>query len=130
MIQWGDHFGLKINNYYDFEIRGNTFLNLKTVALNAYTAVGISRIAWGNNFTISGNTMKNVNGGIRFSQEAAVNGFQNVPQNLVITGNTLAGKTEAASNVSAIREEDGIAKGISITDKKSVNSIICSNAQN
>ena len=36
-INGGDHFGLEINNYSDFSIKGNTFKNIKDVALNIYT---------------------------------------------------------------------------------------------
>ncbi len=118
VVNGGDHFGLEINNYNNMEIRDNTIANIKSVAINIYTAAGIPGFAWGDNFTISGNTLKNVNRGIRYSHEPAINGFQNVPSNLILDNNTLSGVTETASYIPALWETSGKINGIRVTHNK------------
>jgi hypothetical protein len=122
VINGGDHFGLEINNYNNFEIRGNIISNIKSVAVNIYTAAGIPGFSWGNNFTISGNTLKNVDRSIRYSHEPAANGFQNVPTNLAIESNALSFVTNPNSFVAAIMVENGKVNGLSILSNK-LNSI-------
>jgi hypothetical protein len=89
-VNGSDHLGLEVNNYSDFAIKGNTFKNIKEVAIDVYT--GISNdikkgFAWGDNFTIDSNTIQQCGRGIRYSHEAFPDGFNNTPQNLVIKNN-------------------------------------------
>jgi len=116
-INGGDHFGLEINNYSNFEIRGNSISNIKSVAMNIYTGA-IPGFPWGDNFTITGNTLKNVARGIRYSHEPGTDGVQNVPKNLVIDSNTLSGVTEASGGIPAISEINGMVSGIKVTNNK------------
>jgi len=116
-INGGDHFGLEINNFSNFEIRGNTITNIKSVAVDIYTAV-IPGFPWGDNFTIAGNTLKNVVRGIRFSHEPGTDGIQNVPTNLVLDSNVLSNVTETTSGVPAMAEINGIVNGVKVTGNK------------
>jgi hypothetical protein len=118
VINGGDHFGLEINNYQNFEIRGNTIANIKGVAMDIYTAAGIPGFKWGDNFTIADNTIKTSRRAIRFSHEAAIDGFQNIPTNMVISNNTMSGITEPNTGVPALMEERGKVSGLQVTGNK------------
>ena len=116
VINGGDHFGLEINNYSNFNLRGNSISNIKSVAMNIYTG-SIPGFPWGDNFTISGNTIDTVGRGIRFSHEPGSDGFQYVPQNLIIDSNTLNNVTDSP-NIPAIMVINGNVNGVSITKNK------------
>jgi hypothetical protein len=117
IINGGDHFGLEINNYNNFEIRGNTISNIKGVAVNIYTGV-IPGFPWGDNFTIASNTLKNVARGIRYSHEPGSDGYQSIPKNLVIDSNTLSGVTDTSTGAPAISEVNGKVSGVKVTGNK------------
>lgn len=116
-INGGSHFGLEINNYDNFTIQNNTISNIASVGIDVYTGA-IPGFPWGDNFTISGNKLQNVGRGIRYSHEPGTDGVQNVPKNLVIDSNTLAGVTETAGGVPAISEINGVVNGIKVTNNK------------
>jgi hypothetical protein len=117
LIDGGDHFGLEINNYSNFELRGNTIKNIKSVAMNIYTGA-LPGFPWGDNFTITNNNISDVGRGIRFSHEPGTDGYQYVPQNLVIDNNTLTNVTETASYVPAIWVANGLVNGVQVTNNK------------
>jgi hypothetical protein len=96
-INGGDHFGLEINNYSDFSIKGNTFKNIKDVAVNIYTGAADrvkTGFIWGDNFTVSNNTFQKCGRGVRYSHEAFPDGFNYTPQNLTIKDNTFEDLTD------------------------------------
>lgn len=109
LIDGGDHFGLEINNYSNFELRGNTIKNIESVAMNIYGA-GASDFAWGDNFTIAKNTISNVGRAIRYSH-----GPGNTPQNIIIDSNTLTDVHDSATYVPAIWVTDSTVNGVTIT---------------
>jgi hypothetical protein len=117
LINGGDHFGLEINNYSNFNIRGNTLENIKGNAMNIYTGV-LPGFPWGDNFTIANNTLNNVGRGIRFSHEPGSDGFQYVPQNLIIDNNTLIRVTDPTRGEPAIMVINGNVNGVKITNNK------------
>jgi hypothetical protein len=121
-INGGDHFGLEIDNYNNFEIRGNTFENIKSVAVNIYTAgdkkTVPKRFPWGNNFTIADNIIRSCGRGIRFSHEPFYDGFQYVPHSLVVDNNTINNLTEPNKEVAAIQIIRGKIDGVKLTKNK------------
>jgi hypothetical protein len=118
-INGGDHFGLEIDNYNNFEIRGNTIENIKSVAINIYTAGDKTTIAkgfpWGNNFTIADNIIKSCGRGIRFSHEPFYDGYQYVPHTLVVDNNNLSTLKEPNKDVAAIQIIRGKIDGVNLT---------------
>lgn len=118
VINGGDHFGLEINNYTDFKIQNNTIQNIKEVAMNIYTANVPNQFAWGDNFNISGNTIKTVGRGIRYAHNPYSSGFQNIPKNLVIDGNTLSDVRDPLNFVPAIWVTGGKVDMAKITNNK------------
>lgn len=121
-VNGGDHFGLEIDNYNDFTIKGNTFQNIKQYAMTIYTNGSADIMAkgfsWGDNFTIANNTIQNVAYAIRYAHNAFWDGTQNVPQNLVIDGNTISTVTNTTSYVPVIQVAGGIVNGAKITNNK------------
>lgn len=121
-INGGDHYGLEIDNFNNFEIRGNTIENIKSVAINIYTAGDKDKIKngfpWGDNFTIAGNILKSCGRGIRFSHEPFYDGYQYVPHNLVIDSNTLNTVKEPNKAVPAIAVINGKIDGIKLSQNK------------
>ncbi len=115
----GDHFGLEIDNYNDMEIRGNQFANIKSVAINIYTAGDQGKIAqgfpWGNNFTIADNTIQNSGRGIRFCPSPFFDGTVVTPTHLVIDNNNLSAIEDSNRNVAAIAIMKGKVKDVQIT---------------
>lgn len=122
VINGGDHFGLEIDNYNDIEIRGNHIENIKSVAINMYTAGDEGKIAkgfpWGNNFTIADNVIKNSGRGIRFCPSPFYDGTKVVPKQLVIDNNTLNILKEPNQEVAAIAIINGNVDGARITRNK------------
>ena len=91
-INGGDHLGLEINNYNDFQIKENTIKNVKDTAISIYTgAADIVRIGfpWGDDFIVTNNVIEKCGRGIRYSHESFPDGSNNIPQNVVINDNTL-----------------------------------------
>lgn len=118
-----DIYALEIDNYSDFEIRGNTIQNVKNVAVNIYTNTRAPKgFHWGDNFNISSNTLKNVVRGIRFSPDKFSDGYTFIPRNLIISGNTLTGVTTTTKYLPAISVANGKVNGVKITSNK-LNSI-------
>ena len=115
----GDHFGLEIDNYNDMEIRGNQFLNIKSVAINIYTAGDQGKITqgfpWGNNFTITDNTIKNSGRGIRFCASPFYDGTPVTPNHLVIDNNNLSTIEDPNRDVAAIAVMKGKVNAVQIT---------------
>jgi hypothetical protein len=116
LIDTGEHFGLEINNYSNFSLKGNTIRNIGVVAMNIYTGA-IPGFPWGDNFTIANNTIDNVGRGIRFCPGPGSDGFQYNPQNLVIDNNTLSNVHDEA-NQPAIMIINGNVNGVTITNNK------------
>ncbi len=125
VIRGGDHFGLEIDNYSDFVISGNIIENIKSNAINIYTAgngdIMKSGFAWGDSFTISGNTLKNVGDSIRFDHRPFWDGKQNIPKNLVIDGNIINGVTASNQGTPTINVQGGAFDGLRITRNKLTN---------
>ncbi len=111
VINGGDHFGLEINNYSKFNLRGNRISNIKSVAMNIYTG-GTVDFPWGDNFTIANNIIDTVGRGIRYEHNPDY-----VPQNLVIDSNTLSNVNDVP-NIPAIWVTNGNVNGVSITKNK------------
>lgn len=122
VINGGDHFGLEINNYTDFTLRGNTIQNIKEVAINIYTANVPNLFAWGDNFTIANNNIRNVGRGIRYSHDPYSSGYQNIPKNLIIDSNTLTDVRDPNNSIPAIWVTGGVVNGVKVTNNK-LNSI-------
>jgi hypothetical protein len=118
VVNGGNHFGLEINNYTDFTLRGNTIQNIKEVAINIYTANVPNLFAWGDNFTIANNNIRNVGRGIRYSHDPYSSGYQNVPKNLIIDGNTLSEVRDPLNYVPAIWVTGGVVDGVKVTNNK------------
>jgi hypothetical protein len=122
VINGGDRYGLEIDNYDDFEIRDNTIENIRSVAINIYTAGDKDKIVrgfpWGDNFTIANNIIKSCGRGVRFSHEPFHDGFQYVPRNLVIANNTLNVVREPATQVPAIAVLNGKVDGVKLSQNK------------
>lgn len=105
VIDGGDHYGIEINNYNDVEIRRNRIENIAGVAINIYTASpkgGIKGFAWGNNYTITENVIRNAGRGIRYAHQPFRDGYQNTPRNLVINNNALENIRETDPKIPAI----------------------------
>lgn len=115
-IDGGEHFGLEINNYSNFSLKGNTIRNIASVAMNIYTGA-IPGFPWGDNFSITGNTITNVGRGIRYAHTAGSDGFQYVPKNLVIDNNTLD-DVHDVPRVPAIWVTGGAVNGVTVTNNK------------
>src|SRR5690606_3429720 len=112
-----DHYGLEINNYEDFHIRGNTLQNIKEFAMNIYTAGGdriAGSFAWGDNFTIEKNTINNVGRALRFAHTVWPNGYRNTPKNLIIQDNTISRVNERNTSVAAIAVSGGAFNGLKV----------------
>jgi hypothetical protein len=122
VVNGGDHFGLEIDNYSDFTIKGNTFQNIKEYAMTIYTngsgELMKSGFPWGDNFSIVGNTIKNVAYAIRYAHKPFWDGTQNIPKNLVIDGNTISNVTNTTSYVPLIYVGGGVFNGVKITNNK------------
>ena len=118
VINGGDHFGLEINNYTDFKIQNNIIQNIKEVAMNIYTANVPNRFNWGDDFIISGNTIKNVGRGIRYAHSPYSDGYQNIPKNLVIDSNVLTDVHDPLNFVPAIWVTGGKVDVAKITNNK------------
>jgi hypothetical protein len=122
VINGSDHYGFEIDNYDNVEIRDNTIENVKSVAINVYTAGDKDKIVrgfpWGDNFTIANNVIKSCGRGVRFSHEPFHDGFQNVPRNLVIANNTLNIVKEPTKNVPAIAVLNGRVDGVKLNQNK------------
>lgn len=117
-INGGDHFGLEINNYNNFNIEGNTIENIKEVAINMYTGDVHENFDWGDNFTVSNNTIKNVGRAIRYSHESFSTGYQYVPHNVTIENNMISGVSEKLSYIPAISVTNGLVDGIKINNNQ------------
>jgi hypothetical protein len=117
-VNGGDHFGLEINNYTDFKLWNNTIQNIKEVAMNIYTANVPNQFAWGDNFSIKNNIINNVGRGIRYSHDPYSSGYQNVPKNITVDGNTLSNVHDPLNSVPAIWITGGIANGVTVTNNK------------
>jgi hypothetical protein len=119
VLNGGDHFGLEIDNYNDMEIRGNHFENIKSVAINMYTAGDEGKITkgfpWGSNFIITDNVIKNSGRGIRFCPAPFYDGTKVTPQKLVIDNNTLNAIGEPSRDVAAIAVINGNVDGVQVT---------------
>jgi len=124
-VNGGDHYGLEIDNYNDFLIKGNTFQNLKQYAMTIYTngdgTLMTKGFPWGDNFTISDNTISNVGYAIRYAHNAFWDGTQNVPKNLVINNNTISTVTNTTSYTPVIMVTGGIVDGVQVTNNKMTN---------
>lgn len=118
----GDHYGLEIDNYNNFEIRGNTFENIKDVAINIYTATDANRVKkgfnWGDSYTISDNVIAYSGRGIRYSHEAFSDGHQYVPSKLVISNNKLSYIKEPRKNFPAIGILHGRINGLNLVNNQ------------
>lgn len=121
----GDHYGYEIDNYDNIEIRGNTFQNIASVAINLYTAGDKGKLSkgfpWGDNVTIADNVIKSGGRGIRFCHEKFFDGFQYVPRNVVIKNNTLNTLKDGAKNVPAIAIIRGKVDGLNVSENKLYN---------
>lgn len=121
-INGSDHYGLEINNYTNFKIANNKLQNIKEYAMTIYTNgsgdIMKSGFSWGDNFTISGNTIQNVGYGIRYAHNAFWDGIQNTPKNLVIDNNTISGVTNTTSYTPVISVTGGIVDGVQVTNNK------------
>ena len=128
-INGGDHFGLEVNNYNDFKIKGNTIKNIKDAAITIYTgAADIVKngFPWGDDFIITNNDIEKCGRGIRYSHEAFPDGSNNTPQNLVINDNTVENLSDP--NTPAIFIGNGVIDNLqmnnnqllSITNKKAI----------
>lgn len=115
IFKGSDIYGLEIDNYTDFYISSNTFENIKSVAINAYTNERAQEFAWGDNFTIYKNKISDSGRGIRFSPNAYPSGFTFVPKNLKIMNNTLANISATDPYVPAIGVFKGKVDGVTIT---------------
>jgi hypothetical protein len=126
-VNGGDHYGLEIDNYNDFTIKGNTFQNLKQYAMTIYTNGDGNLMSkgfpWGNNFTIANNTISNVGYGIRYAHNAFWDGTQNIPKNLVIDNNNISSITNTTSYTPVILITGGIVDGVQVTNNKMTNII-------
>lgn len=128
VINGGDHFGLEIDNYNDMEIRGNHFENIKSVAINMYTAGDEGKIEkgfpWGNNVTIADNIIKNSGRGVRFCPSPFYDGTKVTPHKVVIDNNTLNTIAEPSRDVAAIAIINGSVDTLQLTRNQmmSVNS--------
>jgi hypothetical protein len=111
VIDTGEHFGLEINNYQNFNLKGNTIRNIASVAMNIYTG-GTVDFPWGDNYSITNNTISSVGRGIRFSHEDPY-----VPSNLIIDNNTLT-DVHDVPNIPAIWVTNGNVNGLTITNNK------------
>lgn len=120
-----DHFGLEINNYSGMEIRGNNFANIKSVAINIYTAGDSSTMErgfqWGDNFTIADNIIKNSDRAIRISPTPFFDGTPVTPHQMVIDNNTMNAIDEPNRQVAAIDILHGKIDGLQITRNKMSN---------
>lgn len=115
-INGSDHYGLEIDNYDDVEIIGNTFQNIKGVAVNIYTNPKVPKgFNWGNNYKISNNRIHNARRGIRFSPDPSDDGFKPTPKNLVISSNVITSITETDKFVPAISVVNGVVNGVKVT---------------
>jgi hypothetical protein len=115
----GDHYGLEINNYNNFIIADNQMSNYKGPAISIYTNESASSsFQWGDDFTISKNTITNSARAIRFSPNAYADGTQVVPKRLVIDTNTISGITETDPFIPAIGVFKGTVDGLTITNNK------------
>jgi len=119
-INGGDHYGLEIDNYNDFKIQGNVFQNIKQYAMTIYTNGGAglmkSGFPWGDNFNISNNTINNVAYAIRYDHSKFWDGTQNVPKNLVISGNKISNVTNTTSYTPVILVSGGVVNGLQVTN--------------
>jgi len=124
-VNGGDHYGLEIDNYSNFTIQGNTFQNLKAFAMTIYTngsgADMVNTFPWGDNFTISNNTISNVGYGISYNHRPYWDGTQNIPKNLVIDSNTISGVTSTDTYTPAISVNGGLVDGLKVTNNKMSN---------
>lgn len=122
LVNGSNHFGFEIDNYNNVEIRDNTLENIKSVAINIYTAGDQDKITkgfpWGDNYSIVGNTIQSVGRGIRYCHEPFYDGFQYVPRDLAIANNTLHNVTEPAKNVPAIAVIRGRVDGLTLSGNK------------
>ncbi|HEY9687747.1 MAG TPA: right-handed parallel beta-helix repeat-containing protein [Coleofasciculaceae cyanobacterium] len=112
-INGSDIYGIEMDNYSNFEVTGNTFQNIKSVAVTMYTNPRAPKgFQWGDNITFKGNTFKNVNRGIRFSNDPFEDGYVAVPKNLVFDNNTFTGVTTTSTSYPTIsllnRKIDGV----------------------
>jgi hypothetical protein len=121
-INGGDHYGLEIDNYQNFTIKGNILQNIKQYGMTIYTNGDgnlMSRgFPWGDNFNISNNSLTNIPYGIRFDHRAFWDGTQNIPKNLVIDGNTFTKITNTTSYTPVIQVTGGAVNGVQITNNK------------
>lgn len=124
-ITGGEHYGLEIDNYSDFLIKGNTFENIKEYAITIYTNGDPTTLqkgfAWGDNFTISNNVIKNVGNAIRFSHNPFFDGTQNTPKNLTIDNNTIDTVTNPTPYIPAIQVLGSTVEGLQVTNNKMSN---------
>jgi hypothetical protein len=116
----GDHYGLEVNNFTDFYISSNTFQNIKSVAVNAYTneRASTTGFPWGNNFSIVKNKIINCGRGIRFSPNPYASGYTFTPKAVTITDNTISGITETDPYIPAIGVFKGNIDGLTISNNK------------
>jgi len=114
ILDTGEHFGLEINNYNNFDLKGNTIRNIQSVAMNIYTGA-IPGFPWGDSFSIHNNNISNVGRGIRYSHEPGSDGFQYVPSNLLIDSNTLT-NVHDVSGIPAIWVVNGNVNGVTISN--------------
>lgn len=121
-VNGGDHYGLEIDNYNDFTIKGNTFQNIKQHAMTIYTngsgALMSKGFPWGDNFTISNNNINNVGYGVRYAHNAFWDGTQNIPKNIIIDSNTFSSVTNTTSYTPVISVTGGIVDGLQVTNNK------------
>jgi hypothetical protein len=119
VISGGDHYGLEIDNYSDFEISGNRIENIKEYAINVYTNPRAPKgFVWGNNFFIKSNTISNVGRGIRFSPEPYADGYTFVPTNVAIENNVLSGVRDGNTSIPAISIINGKVNTLRIVGNK------------
>jgi hypothetical protein len=121
-INGGDHFGLEIDNYNDFSIKGNKFQNIKEYAITIYTngsaTTMVSGFPWGDNYTIANNNIQNVGYAIRYSHAPFFDGTQNIPKNLIIDNNTISQVKTTVSYIPAILVTSGVVDGAKVTNNK------------
>lgn len=122
VINGGNHYGLEIDNYSNFQIQGNTFENIQEYAMTIYTNgsgdLMKSGFPWGDGFTISKNIINNVGYGIRYDHRPFWDGTQNTPKNLVIDSNTITGVTNTTSYTPVITVTGGPVNGVQVTNNK------------